>query len=61
MEPSPPTPVVLFLADRCELIERGCPSATRVLPKGADLIELPALKLLTWNGSFNTCGCYPDQ
>ena len=34
MEPSPPTPVVLLLADGCELIERGCPSATRVFPKG---------------------------
>ncbi len=33
MEPSPPTPVVLLLADGCELIERGCPSATRVLPR----------------------------
>ncbi len=34
MEPSPPTPVVLLLADVCELIERGYPSATRILPKG---------------------------
>ncbi len=43
---SPPTPVVLLLADGCELIERGCPSAIYSCPssKGADLIELPGTK-----------------